>query len=64
MVNITLGNISEDNREERKGPLSIIENTVEGGLRFLNMTDLQVKSEDIERAFVQQNELQLKSSVG
>jgi len=63
-VNITLGNISEDNREERKGPLSIIENTVEGGLRFLNLTDLQVKSADIERAFVQQSELQLKSSVG
>jgi len=64
MVNITLGNISEDNREERKGPLSIVENTIEGGFRFLNMTDLQVKSADIERAFVQQSELQQKSSVG
>jgi uncharacterized protein (DUF342 family) len=63
MVNITLGIISEDNREERKGPLSIIENSVEGGFRFLNMTDLSVRAEEIERAFVQQYELQ-KTSMG
>lgn len=58
MVKITLGTISEDIREERKGPLSIIENTVEGGFRFLSLTDLSVRADEIERAFVQQYEMQ------
>ena len=57
-VNITLNTVSEDVREERVGPLSIIENTIEGGFRYLNLTDLSVRSEDIERAFVQQHEFQ------
>jgi uncharacterized protein (DUF342 family) len=62
-VKITLGTVSEDNREERKGPLSIIENTVEGGFRFLNMSDLSVRPDEIERAFVQQYEIQ-KAGMG
>lgn len=54
-VNITLGMITENITEERKGPLSIIENTIEGGFRFLGMTPLSFKAEMIEQTFVQQH---------
>ncbi len=60
-VTITLGEHSEEIREERKGPVSIIENTTEGGIRYLGMTDLSVDAKDIERAFVQQHEKMLRS---
>jgi len=64
MVNLTVGQTSEECREERQGPLSIIENTIEGGLRFLSMTDLHVKACEIEKAFVQQQELATKTAAG
>jgi uncharacterized protein len=64
MVKITLGTLTEDIREERKGPLSIIANTIEGGFRFLSLTDLSVRPEEIERAFVQQHQLQNRDSGG
>lgn len=57
-VNITLGMISENITEERKGPVSIIENTIEGGLRFLGMTPLSFKAGMIEETFVQQHLLE------
>ncbi|HPX61531.1 MAG TPA: FapA family protein [Deltaproteobacteria bacterium] len=63
MVNITLGTVSEDNREERQGPITIIANTVEEGFRYIGMSDLAVRAEDIELAFVQQSELQHQHSV-
>ena len=53
----TLGSYSETIKEERKGPMSIIENTIDSGLRFLGLTDLSVKAEAIESAFVQQQRL-------
>lgn len=56
-VTITLGSYSETIREERKGPMSIIENTIDSGLRFLGLTDLSVKAQDIESSFVQQQKL-------
>ncbi|MBT1071781.1 DUF342 domain-containing protein [Pelotalea chapellei] len=40
--------------DERKGPFTAIEDTIEGGLRFLSMTCLDVKAVDIERAFVKE----------
>ena len=37
--------------DERDGPLSIIENSIDGGLRFLSLTSLDVRAADIELAF-------------
>lgn len=59
-VTITLGMISETILEERKGPVSIIENTIEGGVRFLGMTPLSFKAQMIEQTFIQQQQLDLK----
>lgn len=55
-VNITLGMISDNVTEERKGPVSIIENTIEGGFRFLGMTPLSFKAQMIEQTFIQQHQ--------
>lgn len=52
-VNITLGMLSDNIREERKGPLSMIENTIDGGFRFLGMTALSFKAQAIEKTFIQ-----------
>ena len=38
--------------DERDGPFSVIENTIEGGLRFLSMTSLDVRASTIEMAFI------------
>jgi hypothetical protein len=57
-VDITLGMITDVIHEERKGPMSIIENSIEGGLRFLGMTVLSFKAKDIEQTFIQQYELE------
>jgi uncharacterized protein (DUF342 family) len=59
-VTIKLGECSEDIREERKGPFSIIANTIEGGFRYLGMTDLSVNAKNLERSFAQQNEMLLR----
>jgi uncharacterized protein (DUF342 family) len=59
-VNITLGNLSDLINEERKGPLSIIENTIEGGFRYLGMTSLSFKAQAIEQTFIRQQELEQK----
>lgn len=61
-VTITLSEHSEEIREERKGPMSIIENTIDGGFRYLGMTDLSVRAQDIEQAFVQQREFDARRS--
>lgn len=57
-VNITVGMTSDNILEERKGPVSIIENSIEGGFRFLGMTALSFKAQMIEQTFVQQNLLE------
>jgi hypothetical protein len=59
-VTITLGEQSEDIREEKKGPVSVIANTIEGGIRYLGMTSLSFNAQDIERTFVQQHEMMLR----
>lgn len=56
-VTVTLGSYSETIKEERKGPMSIIANTIDSGLRFLGLTELSVKADAIESAFVQQQRL-------
>ncbi|MEI6208255.1 MAG: FapA family protein [Desulfuromonadales bacterium] len=57
-VSITLGIISDNIREERKGPFSVIENTIEGGFRFLGMTPLSFKAHVIEQTFMKQHLLE------
>ena len=63
-VSITLGMTSDNILEERKGPVSIIENSIEGGFRFLGMTPLSFRAQMIEQTFIQQQqrEQQRKSS--
>jgi uncharacterized protein (DUF342 family) len=63
-VTITLGQISEDVREGRDGPFSMIENTLEGGFRYLGLTDLSVKADDIEESFRQQQRLMKSGNTG
>lgn len=41
--------------DERQGPFSAIENSVEGGVRFLEMTSLDVRATDIEQAHVREH---------
>lgn len=62
-ISLTIGQTSEDIREGRDGPVSIIENSLEGGLRYLGLTDLTVKAEAIEEAFRQQQLLVQKNSI-
>lgn len=62
-VNITLGMISDNIREERKGPVSVIENSIEGGFRFLGMTPLSFKAQEIEQTFAQQHLLEQQKSI-
>jgi len=57
-VTIVLGSLSEQVKEERDGPMSIIENTIEGGFRYLGMTGLEFKASDIEKSFVLQAQRQ------
>ncbi len=54
-VTITLGIISDNSLGERKGPMSVIENTIEGGFRFLGMTSIAFKAQQIEQTFIQQD---------
>lgn len=63
-VVITLGLQTETFREPRPGPVSVIENTIEGGFRFLGMTDLAFNAREIEKTFVQQHLMQQKNSGG
>lgn len=53
-VLVSIGTVNEEIKDQKDGPLSIIENTIEGGLRFLSMTSLDVKATDIELAFVRE----------
>ncbi len=51
---LTVGALNEEIKEQLDGPISVIENTIEGGLRFLSMTSLDVKASDIELAFIRE----------
>lgn len=56
-VQITLGNVIEETKEQKNGSLSIVENSIEGGLRYLPMTSLDVKATDIELALVREQKV-------
>jgi len=47
-VSITLGHSFEEIRHTRTGPLSIIENSEDGGLRYLSLTPLQIHASVVE----------------
>lgn len=51
---ICVGSICQEFKEQVDGPVSMIENTIEGGLRVLSMTSLDVKASDIELAFIRE----------
>ena len=55
-VFMTLGDVVEALREPKAGPITIVENISEGGLRFIPMSSMDVKATDIERAFVRDQE--------
>ena len=57
-VRITLGDETESISEQKDGPLSIIANSVDGGLRFIPMTSLDVKASDMELACIREQELE------
>lgn len=59
-VQLTLGSVTETVKEQMDGAHSIIENSIEGGLRFLSMTSLDVKASDIEQAFVREEKMALR----
>jgi len=56
-VQLTLGSTTETIKEQTNGPLSIIENSIDGGLRYLLLTSLDVKATDIELAFVREQKM-------
>jgi uncharacterized protein (DUF342 family) len=56
-VQLSLGDVTEMIHEQKDGPLSIIENSIEGGLRFLSMTNLEIKATDIELAFIREQKM-------
>jgi len=56
--------LTEDVRDGRNGPFSIIENTLEGGFRYLGMTNLSVKATDIEESFIQQQQMLQRKNKG
>jgi uncharacterized protein (DUF342 family) len=56
-VQLTLGSTTESIKEQKNGPLSVIENSIEGGLRYLSMSSLDVKATDIELVFVREQKV-------
>lgn len=56
-VQLILGSATEKINEQKNGPLSVIENSIEGGLRYLTMTGLNVSAADMEMAFVREQKM-------
>lgn len=52
------GMVVREKVDERSGPFSVIENSLEGGLRFVEMTSLDVRASAIEQAYVREQALQ------
>ncbi len=55
-VLLTLGNSCEEIKIARSGPISIIENTRDGGLRFLSMTPMTLLADEIEQSLWEEEE--------
>lgn len=58
-VLMTIGNVTEEIQEQADGAHSYIENSIDGGLRVLSMTSLDVKAADIEKVFVREQKMAL-----
>ena len=56
-VQMILGGATETINEQKNEPLSAIENSIEGGLRYLSMTGLNVGAADMEMAFVREQKM-------
>jgi uncharacterized protein len=56
-VTVSLGALAEEFRDEQSGPFSMIENKVEGGVRFLNMTGLSILASSLEEVFIRHAEM-------
>lgn len=56
---VTIGNAREEIKEEISGPISLIENTIERGLRKIEMVSLDIKAKDIEEGFVRGHNIKL-----
>lgn len=56
-VTINLGETAEEIKLERSGPISIIENSDLGGLRFLTLSPLKISAEKIEEELRQTEEV-------
>lgn len=56
-VQLILGGATETINEQKNGPLSVIENSIEGGPRYLSMTGLNVGAADMEMAFVREQKM-------
>lgn len=61
-VQLLFGSNTETIKEQKDGPLTVIENSIEGGLRYLSMTSLNVKATDIELAFVREQKMSLRNT--
>jgi uncharacterized protein len=55
-VTVLLGNSVEEFTAEVSGPISLIENSVEGGLRRLSLTPLQVNASELEHVCAENDE--------
>ncbi len=51
-VVIALGKIRQEITSDRQGPLSVIENTRDGGLRFLTLSALSVSAAELEQQYL------------
>jgi uncharacterized protein (DUF342 family) len=61
-VQMIIGSAAETINEQLDGAHSIIENSIEGGLRYLSMTGLNVKASDIEHAFVREEKMKQRQA--
>jgi len=58
-VYIVLGNTSEEIKIVRSGPLSIIENTRDGGLRYLMLSPMQVMAKQLEEEIIAESDVEI-----
>ncbi len=56
-VQLIVGGATEELSDEKDGAHSVVENSIDGGLRFLPMTSLDIKATDIELAFAREQKL-------
>lgn len=56
-VTVQLGNAIEEFSSLQEGPFSLIENSIDGGLRKLELTGLEIPAEQVERAYLEQEAL-------